>query len=182
MDSIQVRTNQSIREASQAYQSGDFATAARMYTVAAAALAQAGDNLQAAEMLNNCSVANLKGENAREAFQVIEHTDETFAAAGDTRRQGMTLANQASALEALGRWKEAEQRFQQAAELLKLAGENELRSITLQSLSALQLRHRDQFQAMATMQSALNAKGKLGVKENILQRLLHLVFRLLNRS
>ncbi len=102
--------------------------------------------------------------------------------AGDQKRQALALGNQAAALEALGRTKQAIELYERSAELLKTLGENELRSITLQTLSALQLKNKRQFEAMATMQAALASKKKLSAKEHLLKRLLRVTFQLLNRS
>jgi tetratricopeptide (TPR) repeat protein len=164
-----------------AFQSGDFETAARLFGEAGMLCEKAGDPLRAAELANNRSVALLKAGDPNSAWHASKGTDQIFAAAGDLRRQGLALGNQASALEALGRLKEAEDHYSQAADLLKTAGEQELRGITLQSLSALQLRRKNQFVALATIQSALASKQKLTPSESLLKRLIRLVFQLLNR-
>ena len=94
-------------QAKQLYQSGDFPAAARTFAEASASFAAAGDALMAAEMKNNQSVALLRDKQARAALEAAQGTEIIFSKAGDARREGMALANQASALEGLKRFKEA---------------------------------------------------------------------------
>ncbi len=172
---------QHITDGQAAYQAGNYPAAAEAFRSASRGYEAAGDKLSAAEMANNQSVALLKAGDAQGAWTAVEATDAVFAKTGDTRRQAIALGNQAAALEALGRVEAAIARYEQSADLLKAAGEPELRNITLQSLSALQLRKHHQFEAMATMQAALSEKKTLTAKESLLKRLIRLTFQLLNR-
>lgn len=171
----------SVQAGLQAFQAGDYQAAATHFEEAAQACASAGDAPAAAEMQNNRSVALLKAGNAAEALQAAGGTDEVFAQIADLRRQGMALGNQAAALEALGRLKEASEKYERSAELLKQTGETQLRAHVLESLSALQLRTGNQLQAMATMQSALASKKKLSLKDRLLNNLLKVPFRMIHR-
>jgi tetratricopeptide (TPR) repeat protein len=174
--------SQLITEAKAAYQAGYYQGSAELFASAANEYTAMGDGLAAAEMANNQSVALLKAGQNDAAWTVVDGTDLVFANAGDRRRQALALGNQAAALESLGRSKQAIERYERSADLLKAIGENELRSITLQSLSALQLKDRRQFEAMATMQTALASKKHLNAKEHVLKRLLRVAFQLLHRS
>ncbi len=60
-----------------------------------------------AEMKNNQSVAFCAISKLKLRWKPLKGRKKYFADAGDDRRQGMALANQASALEALKRHKEA---------------------------------------------------------------------------
>jgi hypothetical protein len=82
-------------------------------------------------------------------------------------------------MEAQGRLEEALERYQLASDLLKKTGGREMRSYVLQSISALQLRTGKQFQAMASMDAALENKPRLSLKERFLKRLLKSQKRLL---
>jgi hypothetical protein len=60
---------------------------------------------------------------------------------------------------------EAAQKYQQSAHLLELAGEDQMRAIVLQSLSALQLRQGKAIDAAVSMQT-----GVIGVKKPTLKQ------------
>ncbi|HVN54128.1 MAG TPA: hypothetical protein VMT46_07335 [Anaerolineaceae bacterium] len=165
----------------RAFQAGEYEVAADAFDTAAQGYSAQGDLPSAAEMQNNRSVALLKAGKAAEALVAASGTDEFFAQMGDIRRQGMAIGNQAGALEALGRLKEALEKYQQSADLLKAAGDQASRAHLLESLSALQLRTGNHLQAMATMQAALESKKKLTVRERFLKKLLKVPFRMLGR-
>jgi len=86
----------------QEYELGNYLAAADLFSQAAQVYASMQDELNAAEMKNNQSVALLQGGNAKEALQATEGTEDIFQKAGDTKRQGIAVSNRAAALEALG--------------------------------------------------------------------------------
>ena len=165
-------------EGNRAYRAGNLTEAVAAFEQAAHAYQAAGDTLTAAEMSNNAGVALLKGGDAAASLAACEGTDQVFASAGDIRRQGMALANQASALEALGRLPDALERFELASELLKQAGEKDYRAYVLSSISSIQLRTGKQLQALASMDSALENKEKLSWRERLLKKLLRIPFNM----
>jgi tetratricopeptide (TPR) repeat protein len=160
-----------IEEGKAAYKRGDFLASAQAYQAAAQGYLATDDRLTAAEMSNNSSVAYLRLGDAAAALQAVEGTPEIFAEAQDTRRQGVALGNLGAALDALKRLDEAEAAYQRSADLLGQAGENDLRAHVLKSLSVIQLRKGDQVQAVATMQSSMDAGQKAGGKGNIFSKL-----------
>lgn len=170
------------QEGQAAYKNGRYVDAARLFDQAARGFHAAGDELTSAENLNNSSVAWLKGDDPAAALAAATGTDQIFAAAGDTRRQGMALANQAAALESLNRLPEALETYNHSSDLLKQAGDKELRSIVLQAISALQLRSGNQLQALASMDSALDNKKRLTLKEKLLKKLLQVPFNMIGRK
>ncbi len=101
-------------KAKQIYQAGDYLQAAQAFAEAASAYASSGDAAMSAEMKNNQSVALLLSGDAQAALEAAEGTETIFAASNDYRRQGMALANQASALEALKRRKDAIEFYKRA--------------------------------------------------------------------
>jgi tetratricopeptide (TPR) repeat protein len=174
--------NQSLQtQAEAAYQAGNFRQAANYFATLAANLGGQGEPLAAAEMSNNASVAWMRAGDARAALQACDGTDAVFATAGDLRRQAIALGNLATALEDLGDWKRAIVKYEHSADLLKRVGEPELASIAFQSLSALQLKHNRQIDAMVSMQDSLANKSKLTAKESLLRRLLRLATQMMQR-
>ncbi len=168
-------------QAKAAYEAEDYEEAAQWYERAAAQYTAQGDLLLAAEMSNNRSVSLLRAGNPQNAYQAALGTELVFAQAGDGRRQAMALGNQAAALEGLKKDAEALQRYQQSNEILKQINEHELRTYILQSMSSLHLRHRRYLEAMAVMYVALELKPRLTFREQILKKLLQIVYRMLGQ-
>jgi tetratricopeptide (TPR) repeat protein len=171
---------QLVGEGKDAYRRGDFLAAAKAFTAASESYLVAGEALKAAEIANNASVAYLQAGDAMASLQAVEGTPQIFAEAEDLRRQGMALGNQAAALEAINRLDEAIDLYQQSADVLKQAGEDQLRSNVMQSLSALQLRTGRQLEALASMSAGLEDIRHPSPKQSLLKRLLRIPFRLLD--
>lgn len=170
-------TKQTLEKADAFYKAGDFEKAAGIYKQIADQHASNGKDFDAAEMLNNYSVALLQKGDAAGAYEAAKGTEITFQEAGDARRQAIALGNQAAAMEAMGKLKEAIALYQLSSELLKTIDDKDLRVYVLKSLSALQVRTGDQLQAMASMDAALNMQKKLTFKEKFLKKLLGIPFK-----
>jgi tetratricopeptide (TPR) repeat protein len=156
------------------YANGKYLQAADIFASAAQAYAAQDDVLTAAEMKNNQCVALLKGKQAQAALEAVADTEAVFAGAGDLRRQGMALANQAAALEALKRREEAAVLYERAAGLLEQAGEDLMRADALRSLSALKARKGQGLDALIAMQDGLGGVKAPTLKQRILKQLLRL--------
>jgi tetratricopeptide (TPR) repeat protein len=159
-------------QAKSIYQAGDFPAAIQAFAEAASAYASAGDAPLSAEMKNNQSVALLRNKQAQAALEAAEGTEAVFARIGDTRRQGMALANQASALEALKRFKEAIDFYTRAGDFLEKSGEIDLRLDVMQLLSALYLRRFKFLDAIIALQSGLAAVKTPTPKQRFMKMLL----------
>lgn len=168
-------------EARQAYKNGDYLSAAASFEAAAHSYSTAGDEITAAEMRNNCSVAYLMGGDAVAALAAVDGTPEVFSNNGDTRRQGLALGNLGAALDSLNRVDEAVVAYEQSADLLKQAGENDLYMKVVQSLSALQLKRGRQVEALATMQAGLADIKNPNPQQKLLKKLLQLPKKFLGR-
>lgn len=166
-------------EGKKAYQRSDFFAAAHAFEAAGQGFSATGDALSAAEMANNCSVAFLQAGDAPAALLAVEGTPSIFAAAGDTRRQGMALGNWAAALEALNRLDEAADAYCQSAEVLREAKEDAAYVQVMQALSALQLRMGRQIEALATMQAGLENAQRPTSKQRLIKQMLRLPFKFL---
>ena len=155
------------------FEAGRYEAAAAAFRTAAQGFSELGDRVNAAEQKNNLSVTLLKLGRPQEALDEAAGSDELFAAAGDIRRQGMALNNQAAALQDLKRLDEALAAFERAAELLGQAGEGELRAYVLKAAAAIQLRRGN------ITESGLKMLGALGssLKPTWLQRALASVVR-----
>jgi tetratricopeptide (TPR) repeat protein len=159
-------------QASQFYQEGDFKQAAQLFSESAQAFSEAGNLLDAAEMRNNQSVALLQNDGAQAALDAVLGTDAVFAAAGDVRRQGLALGNEAAALEELKRLDEAIERYQASADLLEQAGEDQMRAIVMQSVAWIYIRRGKFFEGLFAMNSGLRGVKNPTIKQKILRTLL----------
>ena len=164
-------------EGKQAFESGQYETAAGMFDNAAQGYASLNDSSGAAEMKNNLSVALLKLGRWQAALDVVIGTDQDFARAGDVKRQGMALGNQAAALEALKRWDEALAAYEQSAGFFADAGEGELRSMVLKSAAAIKLRRGKVGESALKMIGSLEAKDKPSLFERVLKFILRFAQR-----
>ena len=161
----------------QAFEAGQYEPAAAMFDSAAQAYASLHDEVNAAEMQNNRSVALLKMGQAQAALDAVLGTEKVFAGTGDLKRQGMALGNQAAALEALKRWDAAVAAYEASAGLFGEAGEGELRSMVLKSSAAIKLRRGKIGESAIKMIGSLEAKEKPSLFERALKFLLHFAQR-----
>jgi len=124
----------------QEYEKGNHITAAGFFLQAAQAYQKAQDELNAAEMMNNQSVALLQAGKAKDALEATEGTEEVFQKAGDLKRQGISVGNRAAALEGLKKNEEALAEYERAAVLLEKAGEGDMHSVVRKAAANLNLK------------------------------------------
>ena len=124
----------------QEYEQGNYLAAADLFLQAAQVHASMQDELNAAEMKNNQSVALLQGGKAKEALQATEGTEDIFQKAGDIKRQGIAVSNRAAALEGLKKWSEALSEYDRAAALFEQVGEGDMHSMVRKTAANLHLR------------------------------------------
>jgi tetratricopeptide (TPR) repeat protein len=122
------------------YASGNHVAAADLFARASQAYLNAKDELNAAEMRNNQSVALLQAGRAKEALQATEGTEAVFEKAGDVKRQGFAVGNRAAALEGLKKYDEALAEYERAASLLEQAGEGDMHSVVRKAAANLNLK------------------------------------------
>ena len=122
------------------YAKGNHAVAADFFLQAAQTYQSAQDELNAAEMLNNQSVALLQAGKAKEALDATQGTEEIFEKAGDIKRQGVAVGNRAAALEGLKKVDEALEEYERAAALLEEAGEGDMHSVVRKAAANLNLK------------------------------------------
>lgn len=161
-------------KALQVYQEGDFRNAARLFGEAASAFQSTGNELDAAEMKNNQSVALLQAGEAGGAWQAARNTAQIFQAHDDFRRQGMAHGNEAMALASLHRFDEAVNCYHLAAAALEKAAEDQLFASVMQAIAGIQLRKGKIMEALLSMQIGLAKVRQPTLKQKILRTLLRL--------
>lgn len=175
---MEIISPQQLADEGQAeYNRAKYLEAALLFKAASDGYLSSGEEITAAEMANNCSVAYLKGGNPESALEAAMGTDLIFAEHGDTLRQAMALGNQAAALEGLNQLDKAVSLYNQSAELLKVLGEAELRAYVLQSVSAIQLRRGQFMEAYTTMGVGVMGLDKPNLSQKILKSLIQLPFK-----
>jgi len=163
------------------YRAGKFQQAADGFSQAAALYLDKGEIQLAAEMRNNQSVALLKSKKPRLALEAVQGTEEIFQEAGDHLKQGMALANQATAYRDMGEKQKAIDDFNRAAEIFKISGEKEMYLQTMQSISALKMRTRNIIGALFSMQEGLDELEKPNLRQKLLRNLLKIPQNLINK-
>jgi tetratricopeptide (TPR) repeat protein len=127
-------------QGNKAYAQENYLAAAELFLQAAQTYASAKDELNAAEMKNNQSVALLQAGKAKEALQAADGTEEIFHKAGDIKRQGIAVSNRAAALEGMKKWKEALAEYDRAASLFEQAGEGDMHSVVRKAAANINLK------------------------------------------
>lgn len=124
----------------QEYEKGNYLAAADLFLQTAQAYTSVRDELNAAEMLNNQSVALLQAGKVKEALQATDGTEEIFQKAGDVKRQGIAVSNRAAALEGLKKWNEALAEYDRAASLFEQVGEGDMHSMVRKAAANINLK------------------------------------------
>ncbi len=156
------------------YGKGNYKAAAGLFSQAAQAYVSAGDELNAAEMKNNESVALLQAGDARAAPQAVEGTEEVFLKAGDLKRQGIAISNRAAALEGLKKWKDALAEYDRAAVIFEQAGEGDMHSLVRKSAANINLKRLRVTDSQMDVYDSL----RLVEKPTLTQRLMKFLMRI----
>jgi tetratricopeptide (TPR) repeat protein len=178
MEKSPFNPEKAVKQGKKLFSQKKYLSAIEQFQFASDHFRSAKDWMMQAEMQNNLSVCHLMAGNAAAALKEAESTDKIFADGGDVRRQAMALGNQAAAQEALKHPDKALELYKKSNQFLKQVGDRELRAVVLKHISALQLKTGEKYQALASMNTALNEEPKPSVKEKWLKRLLGRIFRL----
>ena len=170
------------RKALDAYRLGAYKDAAQGFKSAHLQFLDRGDETNAAEAANNLSVVLLKMDRPHEALEAVRGTPEIFMRAGNQQMEAMALGNLGAALEATGAVQQAEESYMRALERLGESGDQETQSYILQALSKLQLRRGKPFDALTSMQGALDTQPRPSLRNRILRKLFQFPARLLGRG
>lgn len=158
------------------YEKGGYLAAADLFSQAAQAYTSVQDELNAAEMKNNQSVALLQAGKANEALQVTDGTEEIFQRAGDLKRQGITVGNRAAALEGLKKWNEALAEYDRAASIFEQAGEGDMHSVVRKAAANLNLKRGRVTDSQMDVFDSLRLVEKPTLTQRIMKFLLRIGF------
>jgi tetratricopeptide (TPR) repeat protein len=158
----------------QEYERGNYLAAADLFQQSAQAFSLTQDELNAAEMKNNQSVALLQAGKAREAFQATDGTEEVFKQAGDLKRQGIAVSNRAAALEGLKKWNDALGEYDRAASIFEEIGEGDMHSIVRKAAANINLKRGRIVDSQMDVFDSL----RLVKKPTLMQRLMKFLVRI----
>ena len=159
------------------YGLGNYLAAADLFSQAAQAYVSAQDELNAAEMMNNQSVALLQAGKAKEAFQAADGTEDIFQKAGDIKRQGIAVSNRAAALEGLKKWNEALAEYDRAAALFEQAGEGDMHSMVRKTAANLNLKRGRITDSQMDVFDSLRLVEKPSLAQRIMKFFIRIGFR-----
>ena len=159
------------------YGNGNYQAAAGLFSQAAQAYTFRRDELNAAEMKNNESVALLQAGKAKDALQATDGTEQVFQKAGDLKRQGIAVSNRAAALEGLKKWKEALAEYDRAAALFEEAGEGDMHSIVRKAAASIHLRRGKVMDSQMDVLDSLRLVEKPTLTQRLMKFLMRMGFR-----
>lgn len=159
------------------YAQGNYLAAADVFSQAAQAYSSLQDELNAAEMKNNQSVALLQAGKAKDALQAVEGTEDIFQKAGDIKRQGIAVSNRAAALEGLKQWNEALQEYDRAASLFEQVGEGDMHSMVRKTAANLHLKRGNVTDSQMDVFDSLRLVEKPSLAQRIMKFFIRIGFR-----
>lgn len=154
----------------------NYTLAADYFSRAAEAAKEIQQETDEAEIRNNLSVTYLMSGNARQAYEAALGTDRVFAAHNDLKRQAMALGNIAQALEELKDYPQALIVYDEALVLLKGQNLNDIRSTLFRRKAIVQGKAGDTYQAVASLDSSIDAKPGQDIKDKFLKQFLDRLF------
>lgn len=159
------------------YAQGNYLAAADVFSQAAQAYSSLQDELNAAEMKNNQSVALLQAGKAKDALQATEGTEDIFQKAGDIKRQGIAVSNRAAALEGLKQWNEALEEYDRAASLFEQVGEGDMHSMVRKTAANLHLKRGNVTDSQMDVFDSLRLVEKPSLAQRIMKFFIRIGFR-----
>ena len=166
-----------VEKGKKEYEQGNYLAAADLFSQAAQAYTSAQDELNAAEMKNNQSVALLQAGKIKESLQATEGTEDIFQKAGDIKRQGIAVSNRAAALEGLKKWSEALQEYDRAASLFEQAGEGDMHSTVRKTAANLNLKRGRVTDSQMDVLDSLRLVEKPSLAQRIMKFFIRIGFR-----
>ncbi len=154
----------------------EYALAADYFSRAAVSAKENQQDTDEAEIRNNLSVTYLMSGDARQAYETALGTDKVFAAHNDIKRQAMALGNIAQALEEMKEYTQAVDVYDEAIALLKGQNFNDIRSMLFRRKAIVQGKAGDTYQAVASLDSSIDAKPSQGLKDKFFKQFLDRLF------
>ncbi|MEA3374954.1 MAG: tetratricopeptide repeat protein [Chloroflexota bacterium] len=161
------------------FQEGLYPEAADRFRKARDMFVAEGDEVEAAEMLNNLGVIHRMRREWDEAIAALEEARAAFAALGDRSREAQVLGNLGGLHASQGQREEAMEYLRQAADAFAALGDHQRRGETLLALGVQQWKLGERQEGLTTYQVGLRTLDQPSIFQRILRALLSLRNRLL---
>ena len=161
------------------FQEGLFEEAAATFRQAQEMFAGDGDEVEAAEMVNNLGVIHRMQGRWDEAIASLEEARTAFVRLGDRDREAQTLGNLGGLYANRGERDKAQECLRQAADIFAELGDAQRQGETLQALGVQMWKTGDRRGALAAYEAGLHTMQKPTAGQKTLRRLLGLRTRLL---
>ncbi|MCX7680530.1 MAG: tetratricopeptide repeat protein [Anaerolineae bacterium] len=169
-------------EGQRLFYEGLYEEAAAAFERARALFAAAGNEGEAAEMVNNLGLVHHSQGKWDEAIAALEQARATFVRLGDRSREAQVLANMSRPYAAKGEPEKARECLQQAADIFAALGDEQRRGEVLLEMSRQMWKSGARSEAVATFEAGLQTLQKPSISQKALRSLLNLRNRLLTRK
>lgn len=156
------------------FQEGLYPEAAAKFEEAQELFIDEGNEVEAAEMLNNLGVIHRLQREWDEAIAALEEARETFAEVGDHSREAQTLGNLGGLYASQGKREEAMARLRQAANLFADLGDAQREGETLLALGVQKWKAGDRQGGLATYEVGLKTLQNPTLGQRVIRFLLEL--------
>jgi len=163
-------------EGQNLFEQAELQKAAERFSLAQRAYTKAGNQLKAAEMLNNLGVVYRRDRKHKKAANALEEARQIFAGLGDRPREAQVLGNLGGLYSKMKRYDEAEACFKAAIDLFQELDERVQQSETFRAMAIMQFKRGQRSKALATYEDALYYLPNL----NFLQRLTRFLLKVRN--
>jgi tetratricopeptide (TPR) repeat protein len=174
-----VRAEELKAEGLRLFEEGLYEEAAQRFGQAQEQFVMEGNELEAAETLNNLGVVYRMMRRWESAQAALEEARLAFARLGDRSREAQVLGNLGGLLASQGEPLRAQEYLRQAADIFGELGEHQRQGETLMALGVQMWRSGDRRGGMAVYQAGLYTLEKPKPQQKAMRRLLSVVNRLM---
>ncbi len=166
-------------EGQRLFQEGLYEEAAAAFTQARELFVASGDELEAAEMVNNLGVIYRMQGDWDKAIVTLDEARATFARLGDRNREAQTLGNLGGLYASKGERDRAKEYLRQAADIFAELGDTQRQGETLLALGVQMWKTGDRGAGLAAYEAGLQTLQRPTVSQKALRALFGLRTRLI---
>jgi tetratricopeptide (TPR) repeat protein len=135
-----------------------------------------------AEAANDLGVTYQQLKQYEMARKNLDTAISLFAELNDDVKRAQAMGNLGTLLAEMGKYREADMRLEQSAEVFHRLGDRQNESLTLKWLSRVHLKHWDFLGAIFAYERALERLEPLSPEQKLLRRILQIPMRILSRG
>ncbi len=164
------------------FQEGLYEESAAKFRQAQEKFLAEGNEVEAAEMVNNLGVVYRMQGKWDKAIAALEEARAVFVRLGDRSREAQTLGNLGGLYASKHEREQAKECLRQAADIFAELGDDQRRGETLMALGVQQWKTGDRGAGIATYEAGLHSLQRLSASQKTLRGLLKMRSRLLGRK